>query len=86
MFSHFSIYSHSVLLIVCHCESCFLVTIGHKESVIGTSFSSNGSYLATGDMSGLIQVWKTESQQCIKTADVDELEVSSARTSSLQII
>ena len=58
---------------------CMLISslkLGHKESVTCTSFSCNGAYLATGDMGGLIQVWKTENQQCINKFDVDELEVS----------
>lgn len=31
---------------------------GHKDSVIFTEFSYDGAYLATGDMSGVIRVWK----------------------------
>lgn len=31
---------------------------GHNDSVIFTEFSSDGSYLATGDMSGIVKVWK----------------------------
>lgn len=36
----------------------FAVT-GHKDSVIATEFSADGNYLATGDMAGYIQVFKT---------------------------
>lgn len=31
---------------------------GHKDSIIFSTFNYDESYLATGDMSGLIQVWK----------------------------
>ncbi|XP_031771047.1 angio-associated migratory cell protein isoform X1 [Apis florea] len=31
---------------------------GHKDSIIFSAFNYDESYLATGDMSGLIQVWK----------------------------
>lgn len=30
---------------------------GHKDSIIFAEFNFDESYLATGDMSGLIQVW-----------------------------
>ncbi|KAF3420233.1 hypothetical protein E2986_09949 [Frieseomelitta varia] len=32
--------------------------IGHKDSIIFSAFNHDESYLATGDMSGMIQVWK----------------------------
>lgn len=38
---------------------------GHKDSVIFTEFNHNESYLATGDMSGLIQVWQMNDKVCI---------------------
>ncbi|XP_012169711.1 angio-associated migratory cell protein isoform X1 [Bombus affinis] len=31
---------------------------GHKDSIIFSAFNHDESYLATGDMSGMIQVWK----------------------------
>lgn len=34
------------------------VAEGHKDSLIATEFSSDGNYLATGDMAGYIQVFK----------------------------
>lgn len=36
---------------------------GHKDSVIFTDFSSDGVYLATGDMSGVIKVWKCNGEE-----------------------
>lgn len=32
--------------------------IGHKDSVVYVGFSSDGTFLATADMNGLIKVWK----------------------------
>ena len=66
----------NALLLQMYCMLISSLKLGHKESVTCTSFSCNGAYLATGDMGGLIQVWKTENQQCINRFDVDELEVS----------
>ncbi|VVD01704.1 unnamed protein product [Leptidea sinapis] len=36
---------------------------GHKDSVIFAGFSFDGAYLATVDMSGLIKVWKCQSEE-----------------------
>ncbi|XP_065831245.1 angio-associated migratory cell protein-like [Oscarella lobularis] len=33
---------------------------GHKDSVTCTGFSRDGHFLATGDMSGVVRVWNTE--------------------------
>ncbi|XP_063838598.1 angio-associated migratory cell protein [Ostrinia nubilalis] len=35
----------------------------HKDSVIFAEFSSDGAYLATGDMSGMIKVWKCNTEE-----------------------
>lgn len=36
---------------------------GHKDSVIFVGFSFDGAYLATADMSGMIKVWKCNSEE-----------------------
>ena len=41
--------------------------LGHKDSVTCTGFSHDGRYIATADMSGLVQVWKMTSGECIWT-------------------
>uniref|UniRef100_A0A1B6IUN7 Uncharacterized protein n=1 Tax=Homalodisca liturata TaxID=320908 RepID=A0A1B6IUN7_9HEMI len=38
---------------------------GHKDSVTFVAFSHDGKYLATGDISGYIQVWKVATKTCI---------------------
>lgn len=37
--------------------------VGHKDSVIFVGFSFDGAYLATADMSGLIKVWKCNTDE-----------------------
>lgn len=39
--------------------------IGHQDSVIFADFNYDDSYVATGDMSGIIQVWKISNKQRI---------------------
>lgn len=43
----------------------FMECTGHKDSVIFVGFSFDGAYLATTDMSGVIKVWKcnTDNQE-----------------------
>lgn len=38
---------------------------GHQDSVTAVEFSHDGSYVATGDMAGLVQVWRTSTMQKI---------------------
>ena len=60
---------------------CIMVSIlGHKDSVTSTGFSYDGKYVATGDMSGLVQVWKVASGECIWTYECTDLEVRKKRT------
>ena len=48
---------------------------GHKDSVTCATFSHDSSLVATGDMSGMIKVWKVESQQEVWSFEVGDLEV-----------
>lgn len=50
-------------------------TTGHKDSVTCATFSHDSSLVATGDMGGLIKVWKVESKEEIWSFEVGDLEV-----------
>lgn len=52
-----------------------LPSAGHKDSVTCATFSHNSSLVATGDMGGLIKVWKVESKEEIWSFEVGDLEV-----------
>lgn len=41
----------------------FMDCVGHKDSVIFVGFSYDGAYLATADMSGVIKVWKCNTEE-----------------------
>uniref|UniRef100_A0A8C6WWC2 Angio-associated migratory cell protein n=1 Tax=Neogobius melanostomus TaxID=47308 RepID=A0A8C6WWC2_9GOBI len=47
---------------------------GHKDSVTCAVFSHDSSLVATGDMSGMIKVWKVETKEEIWTFEVGDLE------------
>uniref|UniRef100_A0A8C4FDR9 Angio-associated migratory cell protein n=1 Tax=Dicentrarchus labrax TaxID=13489 RepID=A0A8C4FDR9_DICLA len=47
---------------------------GHKDSVTCAVFSHDSSMVATGDMSGMIKVWKVESKEEIWSFEVGDLE------------
>ena len=49
---------------------------GHKDSVTSVGFSYDGKYVATGDMSGLVQVWTAESGKRVWWFETTDLEVS----------
>lgn len=49
---------------------------GHKDSVTCAMFSHDSSLVASGDMSGLIKVWKVETKEEIWSFEVEDLEVS----------
>ena len=60
----------------CHDTYVWLsIYLGHKDSVTCTGFSHDGRYIATGDMSGLVQVWKVVTGECIWTYECTDLEV-----------
>ena len=52
------------------------VTLGHKDSVTCCSFSDDGQYLCTSDLSGLIQVWETSDGKLIWNFEASPVEVS----------
>ncbi|MBN3308412.1 angio-associated migratory cell protein [Amia ocellicauda] len=47
---------------------------GHKDSVICAAFSHDSTLVATGDMGGLIKVWKVETKGEIWSFEVGDLE------------
>ncbi|XP_039612357.1 angio-associated migratory cell protein [Polypterus senegalus] len=47
---------------------------GHKDSVTCSSFSYDSLLVATGDLSGLIKVWKVETKEEIWSFEVGDLE------------
>lgn len=51
-----------------------LQCLGHKDSVTCAGFSHDSSMVATGDMSGLIKVWKVETKEEIWSFEVGDLE------------
>ena len=51
------------------------VSTGHKDSVTCAVFSHDSSLVASGDMSGLIKVWKVETKEEIWSFEVGDLEV-----------
>lgn len=53
---------------------CFVST-GHKDSVTCAVFSHDSSLVASGDMSGMIKVWKVETKEEIWSFEVGDLEV-----------
>lgn len=56
------------------------VSIGHKDSVTCALFSHDSSMVATGDMSGLIKVWKVETKEEVWSFEVGDLEVRGGRS------
>lgn len=53
------------------------VSSGHKDSVTCAGFSHDSTYVATGDMSGLIKVWRVDTKEEIWSFEVGDLEVRS---------
>ncbi|XP_057194342.1 angio-associated migratory cell protein isoform X3 [Triplophysa rosa] len=58
---------------VCDGDVLFECT-GHKDSVTCAAFSCDSSLVASGDMSGLIKVWRVESKEEIWSFEVGDLE------------
>lgn len=48
----------------------------HNDSVTCALFSHDGAYVATGDMNGLIQVWKVATQAQVWSFEMGDLNVS----------
>ncbi|KAB0797585.1 hypothetical protein PPYR_06650 [Photinus pyralis] len=47
---------------------------GHKDSVVEASFNFNDQFVATGDMSGLIQVWDVHNKKLVWCYEGDDME------------
>lgn len=43
------------------------------------AFNYDGTYVATGDMSGLVQVWKVATKELSWSNSIDELSVSTVK-------
>lgn len=52
----------------------FLECSGHKDSVTSVGFNHAGTLAATGDMSGIIKVWKIESKEEVWSFEGSDLE------------
>lgn len=50
--------------------------LGHKDSVTCAGFSHDSVFVATGDMSGLIKVWRVDAKEEVWSFEVGDLEVS----------
>lgn len=60
---------------------CFLsMYVGHSESVVSVDFNCNGTLLATGDMNGVVIIWKVENGEKIHEVQASEIQVSSHKT------
>lgn len=51
-------------------------SLGHKDSVTCAGFSHDSVFVATGDMSGLIKVWRVDAKEEVWSFEVGDLEVS----------
>lgn len=49
---------------------------GHKDSVIFAEFNFDETYLATGDMSGVIQVWKLNDKSSVWNYNMGDATVN----------
>lgn len=49
---------------------------GHKDSVTCAGFCHDSKLVASGDMNGLIKVWKIETKEEIWSFEVGDLEVN----------
>ena len=49
--------------------------LGHNESVTNVKFNKDSSLLATGDMSGLLQVWNVAKGELFWDFEVDQIQV-----------
>lgn len=60
--------------------------LGHKDSVTCATFSHDSKLVATGDMSGLIKVWKLDAKEEIWSFEVGDLEVCKLKLVGLQYL
>lgn len=62
---------------ICYQNGLFsLPSLGHKDSVTCAGFSHDSVFVATGDMSGLIKVWRVDTKEEAWSFEVGDLEVS----------
>ncbi|KAL3282784.1 hypothetical protein HHI36_005951 [Cryptolaemus montrouzieri] len=47
---------------------------GHKDSITEACFNHDGQYVATGDMSGMVQVWHVDDNKLVWCNEGDDLE------------
>lgn len=59
--------------------------VGHKDSIIFSEFNHDESYLATGDMSGMIQVWNVADKTKIWEYNMGDATVRLISAIKLQI-
>lgn len=59
--------------------------IGHKDSIIFSEFNYDESYLATGDMSGMIQVWRVADKARIWEYNMGDATVGLISMIALQV-
>ena len=50
----------------------------HQDSVTCAQFSYDGTYLATADMAGFIQVWKVSTKAVVWSFEMGDVNVSRA--------
>merc|ERR1711990_53962 len=51
-----------------------MALFGHKESVVSIDWNSDGTLLASGDMSGLVKVWNVRQKKSIAQFEEEEVE------------
>ena len=56
----------------CH----FFSLKGHEDTVDGVTFNHDGSYLATGDLKGLVKVWDVKTGQFIWSFEISSIQVN----------
>ena len=70
---HHIVYDSIIVSILTH---GIFFSSGHKDSVTCTAFSHDSKFVSTGDMSGIIKVWKKESGQEVWNFECGDLEVT----------
>lgn len=66
---------YTVIFSLNDCDLSLHTLVGHKDSVTQVAWSHDGTMLATGDMSGLIQVWSVSTKEMIWSSEISDLEV-----------
>lgn len=55
-------------------QKTLFTCLGHKESIVAISFSSDGSLLATGDLNGIVKVWRVDTGLEEWSFEVEEIQ------------